>query len=77
MFSGIKRYRGSFSALEIIDLFDQGLDTAEIANWLLVPEADIYNVLSMAKAVKKVFYDKNRIDVSALGEPPLENDQGR
>lgn len=49
------RYRGVFTARELMNMFRSGLSTAEIASILFVSEASVANVLALAREVERQY----------------------
>jgi hypothetical protein len=48
-----KQYKGSFTAREILSMFRNGMDSAAIAEVMLIPESSVATVLAVAREVER------------------------
>ncbi len=63
-------------AADIIALFNQGWNTAEIAGFFVIPEAEVYRVLALYRDTK---YELNhpKHPIAAISQPTLGSHQSR
>ena len=64
----------TYTADEIIKLFNSGHDTAQIGSILQIPESEAYKVLSVAREIKNVFVDNSASAAAALSKQIVAHD---
>lgn len=59
--------------VQVIEAFNSGKSTADMARELMVPEASIYNLLVVAREAQRLFHDPDNPSTATLSESTLES----
>jgi len=67
------RKKSSLDPSLVVELFDRGLDTRDIASRLLATEAEVYHALQSAREARRRPVDPDSATAASEHKPPLEN----